>query len=310
MKMNLFTILLATILILSGLNLLSCNIGKADPGDIAKRFPSPGPSPTDLSWDGTYLWCADDETDKFYKIDIDSCGLEHCEVRASFDSPKSYPTGLTCFWGEYWYHEFTKFRLYFFSSDGASNDIYCRHPDSDSTGNGIDHPGTFPSGLTIQYNRWEDSGQYDTIVGKAYIWIADSSEGVLYRRNFETGETFEFRLPNVVSHPTGLAFKDGCIFTADANDGKIYKLDINPITHTLDIKDSWETPGTGPSGLTMVGEYLFHSDKNLDQIYKIQIEKDKSKIQESNDSFLNLIILKSPLFHRILILMKVFFEVI
>jgi len=33
------------------------------------EFPSPGPSPVDLAWNGTTLWVADDETNLLYQVD-------------------------------------------------------------------------------------------------------------------------------------------------------------------------------------------------------------------------------------------------
>ena len=36
---------------------------------IIKSFPSPGPEPRGLAWDGNYLWCADFARGSIYKID-------------------------------------------------------------------------------------------------------------------------------------------------------------------------------------------------------------------------------------------------
>jgi DNA-binding beta-propeller fold protein YncE len=36
---------------------------------LVDSFPSPADEPRGLAWDGEYLWCADAETDSFYKLD-------------------------------------------------------------------------------------------------------------------------------------------------------------------------------------------------------------------------------------------------
>ncbi len=36
---------------------------------ILNSFPSPGPEPRGLAWDGSFLWCAEYSTGKIYKLD-------------------------------------------------------------------------------------------------------------------------------------------------------------------------------------------------------------------------------------------------
>ncbi|UCE20051.1 MAG: hypothetical protein JSV84_06830 [Gemmatimonadota bacterium] len=44
---------------------------------IVKEFDTPGPEPRGLTWDGTYLWCADAEEDSIFKIDPESGQVIH-----------------------------------------------------------------------------------------------------------------------------------------------------------------------------------------------------------------------------------------
>ena len=36
---------------------------------IVNSFPSPGPEPRGLAWDGSYLWCAEYESGRVFKLD-------------------------------------------------------------------------------------------------------------------------------------------------------------------------------------------------------------------------------------------------
>ena len=44
---------------------------------IMTEIPAPGPAPRGLTWDGTYLWCADAEKDSIFKIDPVSGQVVH-----------------------------------------------------------------------------------------------------------------------------------------------------------------------------------------------------------------------------------------
>jgi len=65
-------------------------IALADSTTVVLSFPSPGPSPQDLAWDGNYLWCVDDSTDSLYKLDP-SDGA----IISAFPTPGPEPRGLT-----------------------------------------------------------------------------------------------------------------------------------------------------------------------------------------------------------------------
>lgn len=58
--------------------------------DVAETFPSPGPNPSGLYFDGKYLWSCDGTTRKIYQHALD----EKLTVIASYESPGTFPVGL------------------------------------------------------------------------------------------------------------------------------------------------------------------------------------------------------------------------
>jgi len=69
-------------------------------------FPSPGPEPRGLDWDGAFLWNVDSETDKIYKLDAEG------QVITSLDTPSPEPWGVLA-WDNY-----------LFVSDESTEKIY------------------------------------------------------------------------------------------------------------------------------------------------------------------------------------------
>lgn len=67
-------------------------------GDIRKEWPTPGPDPSGLAWDGEHIWLSNADhlgsDDFIYKLDTDG------NVLATYPSPGSYPAGLA-FDGQY-----------------------------------------------------------------------------------------------------------------------------------------------------------------------------------------------------------------
>ena len=65
--------------------ILTCALIAAAPVNAAEEleytllsdFPSPGPSPQGLAWDGEALWCVDDSTDTVYRIDTSTQSVIH-----------------------------------------------------------------------------------------------------------------------------------------------------------------------------------------------------------------------------------------
>jgi len=77
-------------------------IGYPSEGKVIKReIPSylrntylktPGYSPTGLTWDGTYLWLADDEADSLYQVEFIQTEIEETvQTPVSFELYQNYP---------------------------------------------------------------------------------------------------------------------------------------------------------------------------------------------------------------------------
>jgi len=110
-------------------------------------FASPGPSPTGIEWDGTYLWCADNTADYIYQLKVDGSQV------GGFASPGPDPQGLA--WdGAYLWHV------------NRGNYIYQLKTDGTQTGNGFVPPGTDCFGCA-----WDGT----------YIWDADATADYVYQ---------------------------------------------------------------------------------------------------------------------------------
>lgn len=82
---------------------------------LIESFPSPGPVPSGLFWDGRYLWSSDASTGRFYQHDPTS-GLT---VLASYKSPGKTPAGMH------------KDAQYFWSADADSRALYQHRLDNE-----------------------------------------------------------------------------------------------------------------------------------------------------------------------------------
>ena len=195
--------------------------------EFIDSFDSPGSSPTGLTFDGTYLWNADDSADKIYKLDLSGT------ILASFDSPGSSPKGLTfdgyCLWNaNYWTNTIYKLDLsgtilasfdspgygrygltyegiYFWNADLIDDKIYKLVPPGTIIAS-FDSPGSSPTGLTFD---------------GTYLWNADASANKIYKLDLSGTIIDSFDSPG--SSPKGLAFDGTYLWVADDSDDKIYK---------------------------------------------------------------------------------------
>ena len=147
--------------------------------DVSGPYNSPGPKPSGLAFDGTYLWNADYTDDKIYKLDTSGYIID------SFDSPGPYPSGLA-FDGTYlWNADYLDDKIYKLDTSGNIIDSF-------------DSPGIAPMGLT-----------FDGI----YLWNADLGDDKIYKLDTSGNIIDSFDSP--LSDPRGLAFDGTYLWHAD-----------------------------------------------------------------------------------------------
>lgn len=198
---------------------------------------APGPDPTGLTWDGAYLWNADAEEAKIYKLDPNTG-----QVVASFDSPGLWPEGLA--WDG----------RYLWNAD-ADELLICKlDPSSGKAASCFGIPGVDPTGLA-----WDGT----------YLWNADlgEEEPKIYKLNPATGRVVaSFPAPGFA--PTGLAFGGGYLWMADGIEPRIYKLD--PADGR--VVGVLVAPGPDPRDLAFDGTYLWCADGKEGKIYRIGLQ--------------------------------------
>ena len=202
--------------------------------NVVSSFASPGTDPHGLAWDGQYLWNADNDDDKIYKLNPSTLA-----VVGSISSPDRNPQGLT------WDGD------YLWCADAANDKIYKLDSSTGTIVDSFSSPGTDPQGLT-----WDGD----------YLWNADNDDDKIYKLNPSTGAIVDsFASPG--SNVYGLAWDGDYLWHDDSTDDKIYKL--NPSTGA--IVDSISSPGRQPRGLAWDGDYLWHCDSTDDKIYKLDV---------------------------------------
>ncbi|MHA1169270.1 MAG: OmpL47-type beta-barrel domain-containing protein, partial [Candidatus Hodarchaeales archaeon] len=112
-----------------------------------------------------------------------------------------------------------------------------------------------------------------------FIYIAGRSENKIYKFNPVTKAIIaNYTSPIPEGGRThGIAF-DGIYFWITehySSNEKIYKLDPNNLSLVL---DSFEAPGTWPTGLAWDGQFLWNADSQEDRVYKINITTKSSVV--------------------------------
>ena len=161
---------------------------------VVSSFSSPGTDPHGLAWDGDYLWNADNDDDKIYKINP-STGA----VVDSIPSPGTDSQGLA--WDG----------NYLWNADNDDNKIYKLNPSTGAVIDSFSSPGPNPYGLA-----WDGD----------YLWHDDSTDDKIYKLNPSTGAVIDF-VSSPGRQPRGLAWDGDYMWHCDSTDDKIYKLDIS-----------------------------------------------------------------------------------
>jgi hypothetical protein len=207
------------------------NTGRAV-GDIIKSFTAPGLGDArGLTFDGTYLWMAEDDTKLIYKIDP-AIG----EVIASIPTPGvSNTQGLAWDGTHLWHGEYNGM-------------IYQIDPSSGAVLYSFMSPSSRPCGLT-----WDGT----------YLWTSSYSDNMIYQ--FTTTGTVVNSFSPPAGNTWGLAWDGASLWNCNYNAQPVYEL--NPSSGG--VISSFASPaGSWLLGLTFDGSYLWAVDKNANLIYQ------------------------------------------
>ena len=214
---------------------------------ILASFPTPGPSPQGLAWDGEYIWMSDDSTDTIYKLDP-----QDGSVILSFPSPGPESKGMT------------SDTTYIWCLDDSLRHIYKLDKE---TGAALD---SIPFPAEVDYMPTADLPFYGVTWDGEYLWISffagwsskilriDTNAGTVDRSFFCDAED--------------LAFDGVYLWNVDSQHGA-YKgfVKKRDILFGFGNMIAWfRTPGYYPTGLTYDGTYFWLTDCGDDSVYIIQ----------------------------------------
>lgn len=221
--------------------------GYADSGDILISFPSPGPAPQDLAWDGEYLWVIDDSTDSIYKLDPQNGG-----VVASLRAPGPQPRGLTWDGSHLWV------------SDDALRKIYRIDPEQGKTVKEIEAPvipvkkGYSPLGGLA----WDGKHLWSGFIAgwSSRMNMIDTASGLVVESRSGYG------IPTLLASDG--KFLWGACDNGGLRSGIIYQYNLQDGT----LINQYNTIGDYPAGLASDGRNLWFVDKESGLIYCMAID--------------------------------------
>lgn len=207
----------------------------AVPGDTVRTLTAPSGWSRGLTFDGNYLWSADQRTDQLYKIDP-----ADGTVSDSLPTPAYNTRGLTWDGQRLW------------AVDASEQLIYAIHPATGIIEKTIYCPVSDPTGLA-----WDG----------AELWICDDGANQIHQISSEDGTTIT-TIPSPSGHPRGLTFDGTYFWVGDRYDDKIYM--ITP--EHGDVVITLDAPGPNCQGLAWDGTHLWNIDYQTDRIYQLVVE--------------------------------------
>jgi len=201
-------------------------------GNVDPVFSTTGSYPTGVAFDGSYVWIADDGTDRIYKVNP-STG----SIVSQFPAPGRSPEGLA--WDG----------TYLWVCDWGTDKIYKVNP---TTGD-IVYQIPAPYGYCRDI-AWDG----------AYLWVVDSVTDIVCKLNPITGAVVKsFASP--CPKPRGLAWDGSYLWVSDDDTGYIIRLSTNGVAY------GWmRGKGNRPYGLAwQPPKYLWVADYGLDQLYRL-----------------------------------------
>ncbi len=204
----------------------------AYPGKIVRTLSAPGRFCTGITFDGSYLWVADYNTDQIFKVNIESGAIV-----GSVRSPAFWPTGLAWDGRNLW------------NADFKTGKIYKIDPENGAILKTITAPSDNPDGLA-----WD--GQT--------LWVSDVKEKIITKIDLADG-TAVLTLTAPAQAPGGLAFDGKFLWCSDRMKDEIYMIDPT----NGDVLMILDAPGPYARGMAWDGEYLWNVDYQTDKLYRL-----------------------------------------
>ncbi len=204
----------------------------AYPGQVLRKFQSPGKFNTGLCYDGRYLWLADYKADRLFKIDP-TTGKKISDI----PSPGFWPAGLAFDGRHLW------------NVDWKQKKIFKINPENGAILQALDAPCDNPEGLA-----WDGET----------LWVSDSKEKSIMRIDLSDGTAVK-TFPAPATSPQGLAWDGTYLWCADRIADELHMID----PHSGEVIMIISAPGPYPRGVAFDGTYLWTSDYQTDEVYQL-----------------------------------------
>jgi transglutaminase-like putative cysteine protease len=203
---------------------------------VERSFPTPGPSPTGMAWDGKYLWIADMKVHKIFKVSPKDGSIE-----ASIPSPGLWPMGLAWDGKHLW------------CVDSDEDKIFKLDPINGHVLKAIESPSGTPRGIAFD---------------KKHLWILDYKGKAISLVSTADGTSIaSIKAPAIEA--TGIAVDGDYLWVSDRRTDEIYKIHKK----TGDVIITMEAPGPYTWGLSSDGKRIFNLDYQNDRVYVLKIDE-------------------------------------
>jgi len=165
------------------------------------------------------------------------------QVVTEFDTPCSFPVGLTFDGKNLWL------------SDYKADALICIDPGTGKSLRQIPSPGFWPAGLA-----WDGS----------YLWNVDSKQKKIFKVDPKDGGIL-FVVDSPTANPEGLTWDGQTLWVSDPRAKKINRIDLSDGTAVKTLT----APAQSANGLTFDGFYLWCADRLEDEIYMLDPESGK-----------------------------------
>jgi hypothetical protein len=204
----------------------------ATPGDVVKKYPTPGQHPTGLAFDGRSLWLADRMSGLLYEINP-----ADGKVIRTLTSPGFHVEGLAYGDGYLW------------AMDPDVKKVFKLNPKTGITEAEFPIRGQYPAALAFD--------------GR-HLWLGGYKGPTLEQLSTEDGTRID-RIPAPGDGCYGLTFDGKYLWVADRLDDKLYM--VSPSRG--DVVVMVDAPGKYPRGLAFDGKYLWNVDYQTDTLYQL-----------------------------------------